>query len=561
MARQILASRSEFSQRTRAYNLARLRAELFDVVVIGGGIVGAGIAREAVLRGYKVALVEKNDFASGSSSQSSKLLQSSIRHLENLQLPQMYQAGLERDRLLRMAPTLTWPMPFLYPIHRNGPYAPERVNQGLWAYDALAFLGIGRRHHMLTAAQTTAAAPELDAAQIAGGGEYFEAQMDDARLTLETVRAAYRHGAVIVNHFQIVELLRSAGKRIDGVLGHDLVANEYVSIRARVVVNAAGPWAELVLALDDPRYKPRWLTAKGVHLVIPHARFPVQQVISFVVPNDGHLMYVMPRDGGYTLIGTTASEYTGDLDQVHATPEDVDYILGAVNAEFPRLQLGLSDVVSTYAGVWPHLAPEAYGSLPMLARDYDIWVTPSGLVNIAGGRFTIHRVMAQDLVVRLDKILRRDFGVRPAHSSQSARLPLLEWSGKGEVLTRAQSETLDSLPQATRDYFARTYGVRQGRVLDYIRGDSKLRAPIVDGFPYLWAEVPHAIEHEMAITVDDIMMRRLDLFHQVPDGAVEAAQEVGRYMSRLVDWLDPDIDHQIMVYDQAVAMNRQALHG
>lgn len=560
MVPQHESPRLSFSQRTRAYNLARLRAELFDLVIIGGGIVGAAVAREAALRGYKVALAEKNDFGSGSTSQSSKLIQGGLGPLQDLRLHLAYGGSRERDRLLRIAPNLVWPMPYLYPIYRDGPYTPDRVNRSLWLYDAIAPLRRSERHRMLTSDQTTAALPQLDAQHIVGGGQFQDAQTDDLRLVLETIRSAHRHGAVIVNHFQIVELLRSAGKHIDGLLGLDPVGNEYISVRSRVVLNATGPWTESVLALDDANYKPRILPTKGVHLLVPWERMPVQQVSAFTVRSDGRLMYVMPRDNGFTLIGTTATDYAGSPEDVHAEPGDVDYILAAMAAEFPRAQLVRGDVVSSYAGLWPHVAPNTYDRPHVLSREYDIWETPSGLINIAGGRLTIHRAMAEDLVNRVGQLLSRDFGVRATNASRSAHLPLVEWNGKGEILTRAQVETRNALSKETADYLARTFGLRQGRVLDYVRADNRLGAPIVDGLPYIWAEVPHAVEHEMAITVQDIMIRRLDIFHQVRDGAIAAAQEVGRYLSRLVDWLDPDIDEQVADYVQTVARNRRAFH-
>ncbi|MGE5141625.1 MAG: glycerol-3-phosphate dehydrogenase/oxidase [Rudaea sp.] len=558
MSRPINPLRTEFSQRTRAYNLARLRAELFDILVIGGGIGGAAIARDAVLRGYKVALVEKNDFGSGASSQSNKLVQGNIAYLETLDLWSLYRAAQERNRLLQVAPHHVWPLQFIHVIGRNDLRDPRQWNRRLFVYDLLSFARSSRRHHMLSEEQTCGAVPGLDRRAIAGGALFYEAQTDDSRLTLEVIRSAHRRGAVIVNHFQVEDLAASTGKRIDGVFGRDIFADEFITARARIVVNAAGPWADSILAMDARDHPSRQSLSRTVHILVPWNKFPIRQGVSFTNPDTQQLLFAEPY-AGFSLVGPSERIFDGDPDAVHAQLEDIDLVLNSIRKAFPGLDLSRQDIISTFAGLRAQVAAEGGPLSGLVARDHTIWTTPAGLLNVVGGDLTTHRATAEEVVNHAAAILRHEFGVRPARPRRSARVPLVEWRGRGEVLTRAQADTFDSLSEDTRDYLSRTYGLRLGRLLDHVRSDARLRSPIVDGFPCIWAEVPHGVEQEMALSVSDMMMRRLGLFYLVRDGAIEAATEVARYMARLVDWMDPDVEQQILSYANAVNMNRWAI--
>ncbi len=551
------AYRSEFSHRTRSYDLARLRAEYFDLLVIGGGILGAGIAREAALRGFKVALIEKNDLASGTTSQSSKLLRGGVPVLEDVPFSSLFRASREGRLLMRLASNNVWPLPFLYPIYSGSRYGPPLVNFGLWMYDALALFRNAERHRMLSAAAISSELPQLDTSRIVGGARYSDAGTDDFRLTLETARSAHRHGAVVINHARVEEFTRNVGKRIDGVVARDRISNQVVNAKARIVVNATGPWTDELLELDSARHRPRLRPTKGVHLLVHRLRFAVPTAVSFTAKSDGRLMSIIPR-GKYSLIGASETNYQGAPDAVKADELDVEYILSATASEFPNSPLTRGDVISTYAGVRPRIDGQSVPGLGQVL-EHRIFTTPSGLLTLAGGRLTTHRAMAEELVDRAAKILSRDFGIHGTSPSRSARVPLMETENGSDRLTRAQAEARKSLPIETREHLDRAYGIRQDKLLDYIVSDIKLRAPIVDGYPYIWAEVPHAVEQEMALTLADVMMRRLGLFYEVPDGAVEAGRDIAGYMSRLLDWLDPDVEDQAKEYAAEVARNREAL--
>ena len=548
--------RSEFSHRTRTYNLARFRAEIFDILVIGGGIMGAGIAREAALRGYKVALVEKEDFGSGATSQSSQLLSFDIGDLETSRFDRLYEVGQEQRRLQPLSPNQISSLPFLLPTYRSDHHDTSLINLGLWMYDGLPIPRGESRHQLLTSEQIRASSPLLDMSDIVGGVRYPVFRASVARLTMETILSAHHNKAVMVNHVQAEEMKRSAGRRIEGVRTRDMLSGEFVDVRARVIVSASGPWTSQVLALDSPQTAAPPLV-KSVHLVSQRKRFPISEAVAFRAKSDNPRMFALPM-GDFTVFGPREKEYIGSPDKVQAEPEDVEYILRAVADSFSGAQLGLDDVVSTYAELRPAMK-SASNKPDGLVHDREMRVSPGGVLVAPGCDLTNHRAKAQNVVSHAEKILLREFGQRASFPSRSTLLPLSEVEGNGKPPTGAQANALESLPTATRAHLEHSYGARQARVLDYALTDNKLWAPIVDGLPYIWAEVPHSVEQEMALTVADLMMRRMDLFHELPDGAVVAAREIARYMSRILDWIDSDIEQEVIKYAEAVRLNRECL--
>lgn len=551
-------SASEFSHRTRAYNLARLRAEMFDLLVIGAGIMGASIAREAALRGYKVALVDKDDFASGSTSQSAQLVNFDISDLEASRFDRLYQVGQEQRRLLPLSPNHISSLPLVLPTYRSSRHDPSLINLGLWMYDGLPITRSESRHQLIAKTEITTHPPQLDLTDIVGGIRYFVSRTDGARLTLESVRSAHVHKAVVANHLEVVALTRSAGRRMDGIRAHDALSGEYIDVRARIVVNATGAWTGELLKLDAsiPRQAPA--LTKRVHILAPRRKFPVSEGIAFRPKNTGDWMFALPK-GDYVVVGPSERDYSGTPDDAQATTEEVAEILAAISESFQRAPFDLEDVLSTYVEVRPAQAAKRARKTGELAPVGEMRLTPSGLVNAPLGDLTTHRPKAQHLISQVEKMLARDHGVHPPSPSRSATVPLVETEKSGQGMSGSQAIILDSLPELSREHLEQAYGARQSRVLDYATADRKLISPIVAGHPYIWAEVPHALEHEMALTVSDLMMRRFDLFHEVADGGVVAAQDIARYMSRVTPWLDSDLEEQVTVYTDAVRLNRQAL--
>lgn len=542
-------TRTEFSYRGRAHNLARLRAEQFDLLIIGGGITGAGIARDAALRGYKVALVERDDFASGTSSRSTKLVHGGLRYLETYRFHLVYEASRERRILNQLAPTLVKPLPFLYPIYRGSLYGPFLTRLGFLLYDSLALFRNFGPHHILSSDEVGRRVTELDRSDIIGGATYYDAQTDDARLTLENARSAHRNGAVVVNHFRIDELGKNKSGQVNGACGHDSLTGETFEIRARIVVNATGPWADAILRMDDPHFQKRVRPSKGVHLYVPRDRFPLETALAFRVKKDNRLMFALPW-GRQTIIGTTDTFYDGDPDQVYADAADVRYILDSTNSAFPNAKLGPGDIVSTFAGLRPLIITGNANGPGAISREHRIWTTPSGLMNIAGGKLTTYRSMAQELVDKVAARLKRDYNLTGT-PVRSIDRPLIEADPGND---RARDAVKRTLSPEVLDHLVGFYGPRHGRVLDYITQNEKGRSPIVEGLPYIWAEVPHAIENEMALTVRDVLERRLHLLYEAPDGGMGVAAQVSQEVDRRLDLGPTEIDRQLQ--DFAVEVNR-----
>jgi glycerol-3-phosphate dehydrogenase len=523
--------RAEFSFRTRQHDLARLKNELFDLLIIGGGITGAGIARDAALRGFKVALVEKDDYASGTSSRSSKLVHGGLRYLEHFQFHLVFEASRERRLLLHLAPSLVYPLPFLYPIYRDTKFPPWMIEIGMWLYDALALFRNYGLHQRLTTEQIAARVPVLDTANIVGGEHYYDAQVDDARLTLENVRSAHLHGAVIVNHVRVEGLLRSLKGRVEGIHAHTR-EGERITARARVVVNATGPWTDQISHLDDPRAGARIRPTKGTHLLVSRDKFKIDSAMSFTVARDGRLMFVIPWDG-FCIVGTTDTDYRGDYDQVHADQADVNYILETTNHAFPGARLQKSDVVGAYAGLRPLVAENVGKKEGEISREHKIWRTPSGLVCIAGGKLTTYRSMAEELVDKVARILAGEFNIHAPRPALTARLLLVEPSAGNE---KARESVLKRLSEKTVAHLNRAYGARMGRVLDYVVDQADLEQAMVEGLPYIWAEVPHALEHEMALDVADVLARRMHFLMEARDGGVSVAPGVAAWLAKFLNW-------------------------
>ncbi|UCG13463.1 MAG: glycerol-3-phosphate dehydrogenase/oxidase [Deltaproteobacteria bacterium] len=498
-----------FSHRTRKTNLKRLRREEFDLAVIGGGITGAAIVRDAALRGMKVALFEKGDFASGTSSKSSKMIHGGLRYLKQLDIGLVKESLAEREKLLQLAPHLVHPVPYLIPIY-SGWMERIEMHIGLIGYDFLAGDSSLGRHRNLSPEEVLAREPSLRSEKLYGGFLYHDCLVDDARLTLATVKSAHEHGSVIVNHTRATGLTPDTGD-VHQLRFQDVLSSKQGKMKARVVVVAAGPWTDEVLRLcrhPGPALRP----TKGVHLVFRRNRLNVQQVV--VVPTeDKRMIFVVPF-GEFTFVGTTDTDYAGSLDRVLVEAADVSYLLDGVNHCFPTLSLGPRDVVSCWAGLRPLVQGE--GAPSQVSRDYDISLYEDGLVVITGGKLTTHRTMAMSLV---DQVLERyahrlEGEFKPCRTGESALVggEMAEFSS----YLKAQSLGLVrkwGLSETTVDHLILSYGRHHMDILALGLRDRKLLEPIAPGCRVIKAEVIHAVEEEMALTLEDFMSRRTSLLH------------------------------------------------
>ncbi|MGH2461107.1 MAG: glycerol-3-phosphate dehydrogenase/oxidase [Chloroflexota bacterium] len=543
----------------REEQVHRLRARQFDLVVIGGGITGAGIALDAASRGLKVALVEKSDFASGTSSRSTKLIHGGLRYLAQLRFRLTREALLERSLLQKLAPHLVEPIPFVYPIYHKR-LEVLRVNTGLWLYDFMAGIRRTRIHHRLSRRETLARVPELNPNDLRAGFVYYDSRTDDARLVIEVLKAAVDYGAVVANYVQVERILAPDGQAT-GLLVHDRLADESFEVRGRKVVAAAGVWLDQVLDGDQLHARPRVRPAKGVHVIVSRARFGGETAVVFPTP-DNRLMFVIPWQGA-TLIGTTDTDYAGPLDEPRATRADLDYILGVVNNVFPNVHLTDADVVSVQAGLRPLIAGGG-DSTAKVSREDRIFENADGSIAIAGGKLTTYRRMGRkvvDLVVRrlrdegvlLRKLRSRTREVSLGGFAERPRRRFSRFIRRRRARVRPPEGASASwlTPESVQRLW-RSYGANWETVANLAAQSPELAEPIVAGQAAVKAEVIFATRHEMARTLCDVLARRTHVALLDPDQARSAAPAVAALMARELGWDDAETARQIALYDQQI---------
>ena len=404
----------------RSERFAALAAREFDVLVVGGGVTGCAIARDAALRGLTVALVEKGDFASGTSSRSSRLIHGGVRYLEHGHLHLVFESSAERRRLLRVAPHLVRPLEFTWPVYSGARIPRWKLGAGLTLYDVLALFGNVGRHHRLSRAAVLDREPMLRSDGLLGGASYFDAATDDARLTLANAIGAAEAGAVVLNHAAVTALLVERGA-IAGATVQDATTKATLNARARVVVNATGPWSDALRRLDpssSATSTSRVLRgSKGAHIAVPRTRVGNRDALTLVSPSDGRVFFVLPAQE-HAIIGTTDTYTASSPDDARASNDDVRYLLDAANAFFPNAKLRGEDVVSAWAGIRP-LLPTAADTPGAVTREHAVITSASGLVSITGGKLTTYRVMARDVV----RVVLRRLRKRPSED-RTETLPL-----------------------------------------------------------------------------------------------------------------------------------------
>jgi glycerol-3-phosphate dehydrogenase len=537
MGEWVMASNGVLDARERSATLSRLAAERFDVLVIGGGITGAGAALDAASRGLRVALVEARDLASGTSSRSSKLIHGGLRYLEQLDFKLVYEALRERDLLVsKLAPHLVKPVSFLYPLYKKVVERPY-VGAGLALYDAMEGTRRPVPHHRhLTARGALKLAPALSSERLAGAMRYYDAQVDDARHTLTVARTAAAHSAVVATRVSAVSLVRGPdGVRVAGARVRDEETGREITVTADAVVVCAGVWTDLVHELAGVRAGYRVRMSKGVHIVVP--REAVRAETGIILRTEKSVLFFIPW-GERWIVGTTDTDFSGDRAEPIATQADVDYILAAANRVLVR-PLTRADVIAVFAGLRPLV--EAVGEVngskgakptTKVSREHVVDVPVPGLASIAGGKFTTYRLMARDVV---DAAV-AGFG-RSVPSSVTDQLPLLGADGLAGVRAGAGRLAEDyRVSRSAVEHLIDRYGTLAGEVLDLIRADPGLAQPLADGHPYLRAEVVYAVTHEDALHVEDVLMRRMRLSIESADSGTGVAAEVSAIMGRLLGW-------------------------
>ena len=374
----------------------------FDVLVVGGGITGAGIALDAVTRGMSVALVEMQDFAAGTSSRSTKLVHGGLRYLKQFEVKTVAEIGKEREIVYENAVHVTEPEWMLLPFHKKGTFGPFTTSAGLKMYDFLAGVKKEERRQMLSAEETLRKEPLVKSKDLIGAGYYVEYRTDDARLTIEVIKKAIEKGAVCLNYTKVKSFIYNDENKIIGAEVLDLVTNKRIVIHAKKIVNATGPWVDSVRALDSIENNKRLKLTKGIHIVMDQKHFPLRQAIYFDTP-DKRMVFAIPRDGK-TYIGTTDTFFEEDIQNPIANQEDVDYLIGAIHYMFPNVTISSEDVESTWAGVRPLIYEDGKNPSEISRKD-EVWQSLAGLFTIAGGKLTGYRKMAESIVNTIAKQL------------------------------------------------------------------------------------------------------------------------------------------------------------
>lgn len=504
---------------TRKEHLQRLPDEEFDLLVIGGGITGAGVARDAAMRGLRVAMLEARDFCSGTSSKSSKMLHGGIRYLEQFQLSLVFEASKER-RLHSdlLSPHLATPVPFLIPVYPWSTHSRMAVATGVFLYDALAlFRNHGTR--VLSRERALREEPRLEAKGLRGGVVYHDAVMDDARLGFENVRSAAHHGAVVVNYAYVRGFEKDGTGRLRGVWVKDATNPNHVDflVRAKAFVNASGPWCDYIRRLADPEAEAMLRPTKGVHLVLPKESLGHQHGFVLTAKSDSRVFFSIPWFDR-TLVGTTDTDYDpsedGPLEDIRATQNDLDYLMESVKRTFPGADVGPEHVQSAFAGLRP-LVSAGRGSDPSaVSREHRIWQEESGLFSIAGGKYTTYRTMALEMVNRVLEHLDREGTLRELPSR--THLEPLVLPERVSYAQRLLAEYDDQLGPTTVAHLQKRYGARWQRVADRALEDTSLRERIIGSEPDILAEVVYARDSEMAVTFEDFLRRRTMLALKAP---------------------------------------------
>jgi glycerol-3-phosphate dehydrogenase len=528
--------------------LARMRAETFDVVVIGGGATGTGCALDAASRGLSVALLEARDFASGTSSRSSKLIHGGLRYLEQMEFGLVHEALRERSLLLNViAPHLVRPVAFLYPLTQRV-WERVYVGAGMLLYDEMGGHKGLRRHRHLTKRKAMRIAPGLKPDALIGALQYWDAKVDDARHTLATARTAAAYGAAVASRAPVAGFLRE-GERVTGVRVRDELTDEEFPVQAREVINATGVWTDDVQHLVGERGKFKVRASKGIHLVVPRDR--VQSDSGLILRTEQSVLFVIPW-GRHWIIGTTDTDW--ELDKAHpaASRSDIDYVLEHVNRVLAH-PLSHEDVEGVYAGLRPLLTGEDEGT-SQLSREHTVAVPVPGLVAVAGGKYTTYRVMARDAVDAAARGL--DAAVPPSATDVT---PLVGaegyhvlWNGRRRLAEQS------GLHLARIEHLLQRYGSRIDELLDEVVRRPELGEPLEGAEDYLRVEAWYAAAHEGALHLDDVLARRTRISIETFDRGLSAAEPAARLVAEVLEWSDETVAREVEVYRERVAAERDS---
>lgn len=542
--------------RSREEAIRRLKTTGYDLLVIGGGITGANIARDAALRGFTTACIDKNDWAFGTSSRSSKLIHGGLRYLEMFEFQLVFEAQRERRRLLLNAPHLVHPQAFTFPIYKGDKNGIFLIGSGLWLYDILALFRNVQNHGMYLKDKSLELEPGLDESRLKATGVFYDCSTDDARLTLEIMLSAIQDGADCANYSQVIDLLKKGGK-VAGARVRDVLTGGEFDVEARAVVNASGAWGDEVCRLDEPDAPEKLQLTKGSHIMVKRDRAHTNYALPVVSPVDDRLMFVIPR-GDYSLIGTTDIYYHGDPDKPYATNDEVEYILEAVNVALPRAGVEKSDIISTYSGLRPLVMTEGGEDVAAssVSREHRIYHSRSGMATISGGKLTTGRSMAQEMVDSVALTLLKQFGIKAKTGCITKNNPIL---GTPKEDTEARVRALAGKVELDDDILEGLFkqGTAALEVLAMIGEDASLSERLSPEAPHIMAQVKFAAEREMARSVDDFLVRRTEIFYTASDQGLSIAPVVASIMGGVLGWDEAEQAKQVEAYGETIALSRK----
>lgn len=530
---------------SRRDNVSRIDGARFDMIIVGGGVTGAYAAMDAALRGYSVALLEKDDFASGTSSKSSKMIHGGLRYIEQGNLPLVRHSLLERQRLRKNAKHLVQRLPFLFPVLAHDGVFDRRLAAGfeslLWTYDIAGGWREGVLHQKLSKEEVLSHCSTFKGENLDGGYMYYDARADDARLTLALARTAAHHGAVVLNGAKVTEVTRSGGT-VSGIIAE--IDGREVAASARVVVIATGAWLRDWNGAGKDADAPNIRPAKGVHIAVPWMKIRNDCTVTIPVPGRNRRATIT-RWGDTAYLGTTDEDYQGDLDDVNCTREEMDFLIEGAHSAL-KTDLSADDVVGSIGGCRPLVAPPG-GKTIDVKRKHEIRVDHDGLVTVVGGKLTTSRHMAEQTIDAAQRVLGQR---RRCLTKNAYLLGAAGYDGEAVVASGGLAAHLGE-----------RYGNEAQFVTDILGNNPELSAPIVDGLPYLEAEVVYSARHEMARSVDDILSRRTRARLMARDASAAAAGRVGQLLQAELGLSDAEVDAQVSAYTTATAHERAILMG
>ncbi|MFH1729870.1 MAG: glycerol-3-phosphate dehydrogenase [Pseudomonadota bacterium] len=518
-----------FSNETRKHNLQILKTKPFDLLIVGAGINGAGAARDAALRGLNVALIDKDDFSSGTSSSSSKLIHGGLRYLETYQFKLIYESSKERRVLQKVMPSLIKPCKFIFPVYKNSKPGIFLISCGMWLYDVLATFRNNGLHKIYNRKSFSVIEPMLNKEGLVGGASYYDCIADDSRLTIENAISAHLNGAVCANYIKASSIL-SRNQNLSTINAVDTISGDKFEIKAKVIVNCSGPWVDKTLSslkkIESKKIRP----TKGVHFIVKRDKINNNNAIVMKAVKDNRTTFVIPWDK-FTLVGTTDTDYDADLDNVYATKKDIEYLIESLNILFPEAKLSKDDIISSYAGLRP-LVYEKGKNESAVSREHKIFIDDN-IVTIAGGKLTTYRPMVKELI---DAVIKnfpflKEKIIKPVKTSEACLETREEFSYR-EKLEKTK------LTSETTIYLRKNYGKNILYILDLIIKNPSLGEKLEEDLPNIKAEVPYAIQHEMSYSLIDFYRRRTQIFLCAKSQGLDSIQFVADQHASALFWDD-----------------------